>query len=171
MSEEILDLVDEHDHVIGSLPRSEVYKQKLHNYRVVHGFVVNSEGKIWIPRRLATKKLYPNTLDYSVAGHVESGESYEQSFRREAKEELGIDLAAVPWRELGRYSPADGAHCFFVVYEIRSDVAPIYNPADFSEAVWFEPQEIVDLIEAAVARGEHVKEDVAYTIRKFYLST
>jgi isopentenyldiphosphate isomerase len=165
MTEEILDLVDDNDHVIGQLSRDEIYKRNLSNYRVVHGLLINKEGKLWIPRRTATKKIHPNALDFSSAGHVESGETYEASFRRETREELNLDLETVPWRELGKLTPTDGAHCFQMVYEIQSDVAPRFNTADFSEAKWLFPKEVVEMIEA----GTLAKSDLAFTIRRFYL--
>ena len=79
---EILDLVDEKDTVIGTLSRKEVYEKGLKNFRVVHAFIINYEGKIWTPRRTPSKKLFPNGLDYSIAGHVTSGETYEVSFNQ-----------------------------------------------------------------------------------------
>lgn len=165
MTEEILDLVDDQDRVIGQLSREEVYKQRLHNYRVVHGLLLNAEGKIWIPRRTALKKLYPNALDYSSAGHVESGETYDESFRRETREELNIDLDQVTWRTLGKLTPSEGAHCFQMVYEIQSNTTPNFNPEDFSESRWIFPREVVNMIEA----GADAKSDLASTIKKFYL--
>ncbi len=164
-TEEILDLVDVNDVIVGQLSRREIYEQKLHNYRVVHAFLVNKEGKIWIPRRTATKKIYPNALDYSVAGHVEAGETYRESLFRETSEELNIDLDTVSWRELGKLVPSEGAHCFQMVYEITSDNNPIYNPDDFSSARWMSPQEIIEVIEG----GELAKTDLVSTIKRFYL--
>ena len=78
-TEEILDLVDDNDNVIGSKPRSEIYTEGLHNFRVVNAFVINSKGKIWVPRRAADKRLFPLSLDMSMGGHVETGESYRRS--------------------------------------------------------------------------------------------
>lgn len=119
MSEEILDLVNEQDEVIGGLSRAEIYRQQLSNFRVVHAFIVNSQGKIWIPQRTALKKIAPNGLDYSVAGHVESGKSCEKAFRRETQEETGIDTTVVPWKVKGKLTPTEGAHFFEMVYEIQ----------------------------------------------------
>lgn len=163
--EEQLDLVNERDEVIGSMSRAEVYRRKLENFRVVHGFIVNKAGKIWIPRRAAFKKIAPNALDYSVAGHVESGESYEASFRRETAEEAGLDLDTVPWRPLGKLTPADGARFFEMVYEIQSEESPVLSPRDFVRAEWYTPAELVALVEA----GELAKMDLAFTVRRFYL--
>jgi len=165
MNEEILDLVDDQDQITGQLSRREIYEQRLHNYRVFHGFVVNKEGNIWIPRRTATKKIYPNALDYSVAGHVEAGESYQESFFRETSEELNIDLRVIPWRVLGKLTPNEGSHCFQMVYEITLDSDPDYNTDDYSDASWMSPQEIIDRIEG----GELAKTDIVSTIKRFYL--
>lgn len=165
MSEEILDLVNEQDEVIGSLSRREIYERGLKNFRVVHGFLVNSQGKLWIPRRTAKKKIAPNGLDYSMAGHVESGETYEQSFIRETKEELGIDLATCPWRQRAKFTPADGVHFFEMVYEIQSDEEPNYNREDFVEGNWYTPKQALELLKLG---GPH-KMDLAFTIERLYL--
>lgn len=100
-----------------------------------------------------------------MAGHVETGETYESCFRRETREELNIDIDQVTWRELGKLTPATGAHCFQMIYEMRSDEAPNYNPIDYCEASWMTPQEIVLLIEG----GVYAKGDLAMTIKKFFL--
>lgn len=165
MTEEILDLVNEADEVIGNLSRKEVYKKDLHNFRAVHVFLVNEDGKIWIPRRVASKQFWPSALDYSAAGHVESGESYDESFRREVAEELLVDVDTVSWRPLGKFTLKNGTFCFQAVYEIQSNQTPDYNKDDFSEARWLSPQEVVSMIEA----GEPEVVDLAFTLRKFYL--
>lgn len=165
MIEEIVDLVDEQDQIIAQLSRKEVYRQRLHNYRVIHGFLVNKEGKLWIPRRCPEKKLYPNALDYSLAGHVTSGETYEESLQRETWEELNIDLKTTPWRVLGKRTPSEGAHCFQMLYEIQSDVTPLFNPKDFSEAQWISPKEAIAMIESEAS----AKDELASVIRRFYL--
>ena len=77
--DEMLDLVDENDCVIGTARRSEVYAKELRNIRVVNAFVINSKGELWIPRRTAHKRSYPSCLDMSMGGHVESGETYEEA--------------------------------------------------------------------------------------------
>lgn len=96
--DEYLDLVDENDIVIGRKKRSEIYAENLSNYRIINAFVINSKGEIWIPRRSSNKKLFPSCLDMSVGGHVESGETYEDALKREAQEELNINVDKMPVR-------------------------------------------------------------------------
>jgi isopentenyl-diphosphate delta-isomerase len=165
--EEILDLVDENDVVIGSLSRKEVYTQGLKNFRVVNIFVRNNNGELWIPRRTATKKLFPLYLDMSAAGHVESGESYEEAFAKEVREEIGIDVTAVSCKELGHLSPySDKVSAFSKIYEITYDDVPTYNPDDFVEYYWLTPARIIELWR----EGEKMKSDIPILITKYYLS-
>ncbi len=54
MPEEIFDVVDSEDRVIGQAPRSEVHAKKL-LHRAVHIFVFNSRGQLLIHRRSARR--------------------------------------------------------------------------------------------------------------------
>ncbi len=166
MTEEILDLVNENDEVIGSMSRREIYEQGLQNFRIVHGFLRNAEGKLWIPRRQAHKKIAPSGLDFSVAGHVESGESYEQAFKRETQEELNLDVNTLPWRVVGQLTPKEGSHFYETLYEISYDSDPEYNPHDFAEAWWLTPAEALEKIAHETSR---CKFDLELTLKKFYL--
>lgn len=163
--DEFLDLVNDDDEVIGQMHRSEVHEKHLKNYRAVNVFIVNSKGELWIPRRTAHKKLYPLGLDFSCAGHVQSGDSYEETLKKELMEELNIDTDTIKVRFLGKTTPRDDVSCFCMNYEIQSDVAPHYNPEDFIEYFWLRPSEVVRRIEA----GEYAKSSLAPIIRRFYL--
>lgn len=166
-SDELLDLVDEHDQVIGTILRSVAYREKkMASVRAVWLFIKNEDGKLWIPRRHATKKLLPNYLDGSAVGHVSAGESYEQAMIREAQEELNLDVRQFSYHLLGAISPAQGTKSFVQVYEI---IVPDgfmidYNPNDFSEFFWLLPQEIVNLIED----GQEAKPSLSVIMRRFY---
>lgn len=165
MEDEYLDLVNDNDEVVGKKLRSEVHAEGLSNFRVVNAFLVNSNGKIWIPRRGPNKQTYPLCLDMSMGGHVESGEVYEQSFKRELSEELNIDADTIPWTLLGHLTPNnDGVAAFTNVYEIKTDRAPQYNPDDFIESFWLSPDELFEKIEL----GEKTKRDLPKLVSKFY---
>lgn len=163
--EEYLDLVDENDHVIGRKLRAEIYAEGLDNFRVINVFLINSLGQLWIPRRTASKATFPLALDFSAAGHVESGETYDQTFVREVAEELNIDVTKVPHRVLGQMGHKDGAPLFMKIFEIQSDEVPDYNPDDFTEYFWLKPEELLAKIEL----GEPAKGDIPFLLKKFYL--
>lgn len=163
--DEILDIVDENDNVIGQKKRSEIYANNLSNFRVVNAFIVNSKGELWIPRRAANKRSFPSCLDMSMGGHVESGESYEDALLREMDEELGIDTSKTPCKLLGLLTPAkDGVAAFMKVYEIKLDTAPNYNKNDFTEYFWLSPKEVLERI----TKGEKTKDDLPRLVKRFY---
>ena len=165
-AEEILDIVDENDQVIGKKSRSDIYSEGLKNYRVVNAFVVNSEGKLWIPRRTASKKLFPLALDMSVGGHVSSGENYDFAFKRELEEELHMNSENIFYVLLGHLSPyKHGVSAFMNVYEIKYNDIPNYEKNDFFEYFWLSPKEILDKLSA----GDIAKSDLSKIVKIFYL--
>jgi isopentenyl-diphosphate delta-isomerase len=163
--DEYLDLVNAQDEVIDVKLRSQVYAEGLFNFRVVNAFLVNSKGQLWIPKRSLKKKLYPGCLDMSMGGHVESGETYEQAFKRELEEELNIEADKIEWKLLGHLTPAkDHVSVFMQVYELYSDASPQYNPNEFTEYSWMTPEGLLQKI----AAGTPSKSDLPILIRKFY---
>jgi isopentenyldiphosphate isomerase len=167
VQEEWLDIVDEQDRVIGSMSRAEAYQKKIFSsLRASWLMIKNSRGELWIPRRHFSKKILPGALDGSVAGHVSTGESYEQALVREAAEEVGIDLTTLPYRLIGKLDPhVEGTFCFMQVYEVSLEAVPKWNHDDFAEYYWLTPQAIVDRI----AAGEPAKADLEILVRTFYL--
>jgi isopentenyl-diphosphate delta-isomerase len=164
--DEYLDIVDKNDQVISKKKRSEVYTENLSNFRVVNAFIVNSQDELWLPRRTAEKMIFPLCLDMSIAGHVESGESYEEALDREAREELNIDLNQFQKHFLGHVSPqAHDVSSFMRVYEIKMDTIPDYNKNDFIDYILITPYELVKRID----KGEKVKTDLPKLVKIFYL--
>jgi isopentenyldiphosphate isomerase len=163
--DEYLDLVNEKDEVIGKKLRSEVYAKHLSNFRVINAFVINSKGELWIPRRTADKRIFPLCLDMGVGGHVESGETYGQTFKRETQEELNIDTDKVEYKFLGHLTPhKDKVSAFMNVYEIKMEQAPDYNKSDFTESFWLTPQDFFKRL----IQGEKTKGDLPTLIKTFY---
>jgi isopentenyl-diphosphate delta-isomerase type 1 len=90
MSEELVDIVDESNKVLGKMSKGECHKTgNLH--RTVSILVYSPSKEVLLQRRSPEKKDYPGYYDVSASGHVMSGESYLTAAIRELKEEVGLD--------------------------------------------------------------------------------
>jgi isopentenyldiphosphate isomerase len=117
--EEIVDLVDEEDHVLGKAPRREVRARNL-LHREVAAIVRNPVGEIYVHRRADTKDVFPGMYDMFVAGVVTSGESYDDAIRRELEEELGVGGVEPALLFKSRYHDADinwWTCCYEVIWD------------------------------------------------------
>ncbi|MYW67744.1 NUDIX domain-containing protein [Streptomyces sp. SID8379] len=88
-AEEILDIVDEDDNVVGQAPRGEAYARGL-RHRCAFILARNPTGEVFVHRRTTTKLVFPGLYDMFVGGVVGAGESYDEAALREAQEELGV---------------------------------------------------------------------------------
>ncbi|MFD3944004.1 NUDIX hydrolase [Streptomyces sp. NPDC058579] len=122
-AEEILDVVDEHDEVIGQAPRGEVYARGL-IHRCVFIQARDAEGRIFVHRRTPGKLVYPSMYDMFVGGVVGAGESYDDAALREAEEELGVSGLPRP-EPLFRFLYDSGGVAgkwWSAVYEVRCEL-------------------------------------------------
>ncbi|MFD0146970.1 MULTISPECIES: NUDIX hydrolase [unclassified Streptomyces] len=133
-AEEILDVVDENDEVVGRAPRAEVYARGL-IHRCTFILVRDAEDRIFVHRRTPVKLVYPSMYDMFVGGVVGAGESYDDAALREAEEELGV--AGLPRPEpLFRFLHDSGGVAgkwWSAVYQVRCEL-PV-NP-QVEEVAW-----------------------------------
>lgn len=89
MPEEINDVVDENNKVIGKEKRSIIHSKGFF-HRAVNIFVFNSRGDIFLQKRSQQKNICPFKWDLSAAESLKEGETYIQAAMRGLKEELNI---------------------------------------------------------------------------------
>lgn len=70
--QELLDVVDEHDRVIGQATRERIHKEGL-LHREIHVYFYNSVGDILFQKRGSDVDMNPDVLHSSVGGHVDAG--------------------------------------------------------------------------------------------------
>ena len=87
-------VVDDHNSVLGAVPRWEMRTQAL-CHRATYIFVFNGFGQLYVQQRTLSKDIYPGYFDPATGGVVTEGESYDQAARRELAEELGIVDAVI----------------------------------------------------------------------------
>ena len=93
-AEELVDVVDDTDRVVGQATRDEVRRQNL-RHRSVYILVFNSPGQLFVHERTSTKDVFPGFWDVAVGGMLTAGEDYDAGARRELQEELGFNPAGL----------------------------------------------------------------------------
>jgi 8-oxo-dGTP pyrophosphatase MutT (NUDIX family) len=147
--EELVDIVDEDDRVVGRATRAQMRRDNL-LHRVVAILCRNRDGKIYVHRRTATKDLFPSMYDMFTAGTVEAGETYDLAARRELEEELGITGVTLEPLFRHRYE-GDRTRSHTAVYRIEWN-GPIVHQA--SEIAWGAFRSRAELL-TMLANGEH----------------
>jgi isopentenyldiphosphate isomerase len=91
-AEEIVVIVDQENQPVGAVTRKIMRQQRL-IHRASYILVFNTGGELFIQKRSRSKDIYPGYWDLAAGGVVLEGESYEESAKRELREELGISGA------------------------------------------------------------------------------
>lgn len=158
----LLDLVDENDHVIGTILRSDYQKlvdEKLGYIRSAEVIILNDEGKAWIPIRTKNSRIAPGGLDYGIGCHVLANETYEEAIAREAMKDhelIIIESNLILQRKLKFPDiPYVGK-----VYKYYTNETPTYNSKDYSEANWWSPAEILEKIDSGMNAKSSLRDTI-----------
>jgi isopentenyldiphosphate isomerase len=141
--DELLDVVDADDRVVGQARREDVYAaRQLH--RTVMVVVRNPRGEVLVHRRTATKLTAPSQYDMVIGGVVDAGESYDDCAVRELAEEVGV-CGAAPRRVLRfRYDDPDRLALpqWITVYETTWDGPVVPQPSEVAWWSWLPEPEL-----------------------------
>lgn len=151
-SEELVDVVNELNEVIGTAKRGEAHA-KGHIHRALSVLVIHSEGKVLLQQRSKNTKVHPLSWDLSTSEHVLAGESYETAGKRSVLEELGVEVEVRP---VSKTSLQKRKYMFpeKTIYEneIVMMLAAIHDgpfkvdPVEVADAKFFEVSEIEEMI-------------------------
>ena len=89
--EEIVDVVDENDRIIGQATKGEVNSNPKIIHREIGILIYNEQGKVYIQQRSMKKRMLPGFWIESVAGHIPTGMDPAEGAHKELIEELGFD--------------------------------------------------------------------------------
>lgn len=136
MSEEIFDIVNAADEVIGRDTRSRVHALGL-MHRAVHVLVFNSRGEVFLQKRSMKKDRMPGRWDSSASGHLNSGEDYDACASRELQEEIGLQPSPAPVRmfKLPASPGTDQEHVW--VYRCDAEGPFHLDPEEIDRGGWF----------------------------------
>lgn len=149
VQDEIFDIVDSEDRVIGKATRREIHDRGL-LHRSVHTLVFNSRGELFLQKRALTKDQNPGLWDTSSAGHVNAGEDYTTSAHRELMEELGI---AANLEYLFKFQACEETFWEHVkVFSCVSDATIVIDPVEISEGRFYSLAEIRKILKKDAGR-------------------
>jgi isopentenyldiphosphate isomerase len=132
--QELVDVVDEDDQVLTTLPRCEVRARRL-LHRCTYVLLRNAAGAILVHRRAATKAVDPDVYDVFAGGVCAAGESYDECARREVAEELGVEGAPLRFLFRHRYRGPTG-QAWGAVYEARWDGPVRHQESEVAWSAW-----------------------------------
>ena len=146
MPEELFDVVDINDQVIGQAPRSQVHARGL-LHRAANIFVFNSLGELLLQKRAATKDEFPLCYTSSASGHLSAGETYDEAAPRELAEELGLRS---PLEYLAKFSGnPQNANEHTVLYRTFTDDEPVLDPEEIENAAFYPITQIAEMLDKA----------------------
>lgn len=146
--EEYVDIVDTNDNVLHSVSKTQAHKEGLLHRTVIAEYI--NSNREWILVKQAADRQDPGQYVSPTGGHVQSGESEDEALKREAKEEMGINIKdfklvgkSIYRRTVGE---KDENH-YFIVYEIYGDDEVALNHESVAWERFTEEQLRVDLKE------------------------
>jgi len=104
--------------------------------------IIQDQKKVLFVQRSATKKTLPNIWAFP-SGTIEEGETVEMTAKREAKEELGIDIAikrVLTTTEL----PEFGVRLHFLICTSKSQKPTICEPDEIQALRWMTLKDFFD---------------------------
>jgi isopentenyl-diphosphate delta-isomerase len=154
MTEEIFDIVNERDEVVGQNTRREVHARGLW-HRAVHVLVFNARGEVFLQKRSMLKDTAKGKWDSSSSGHLDTGEDYDACAVREVREEIGLDLKSgargTHPSELEKLFKIDARKEtgweFCWIYRCESEGPFVLHPEEIETGAWFAPEFVTKWVE------------------------
>jgi isopentenyl-diphosphate delta-isomerase type 1 len=162
--DEVVDVVNEKDEVVGQSTKGEVNSNPKVIHREVAVLIYDNQNRILIQQRSKNKKFMPLIWIISVAGHVKSGQSYEDAAHMELTEELGFDTQLKLYdKQLIKYSnETQFSACY--LGRIPEGVTVKIDPRETEQAKFVDEIELNKMIEG----GEKIEEYSLSDFRKFF---
>ncbi len=140
--DELFDVVDTEDRVIGRASRCEVHAQRL-LHRAIHVLVFDREGRVFLQKRSLLKDSAPGCWESSCSGHLDAGEDYLTAAVRELAEEIGVCLPPEALVFRCQLPPsADTGWEFVRIFTARYDGPVTLNPAEVERGEWYSLEQV-----------------------------
>lgn len=162
--DEIVDVVNEQDEVVGKSTKGEVNSNPNVIHREIAVLIYNSKGKILIQQRSRKKKTNPSMWMISVAGHVKSGQNYEEAAHMELQEELGFDTQLKLYEKQLFRLPNETQFTCSYLGKMPEGVQIKIDPNETEAVVFVNESELSEMVE----NNEKMEEYSLSDFRKFF---
>lgn len=153
--EDLLILVDEADHEIGVLSKSEGHLGDGVLHRAFSVFLFNERGEVLIQRRATDKMLWGGFWSNSCCSHPRPGEGTGEAARRRVAEELGMHCQPrflYKFCYHARFGGVGSERELCHVYAARAAGKVTADPAEIESWRWIAPADLDAEIAAEPAR-------------------
>lgn len=146
--EEVLILVDQHDHAVGVGNKLQVHQDGI-LHRAFSIFVFDSHGRLLLQQRAADKYHSGGLWTNTCCGHPRHGENNDAAAHRRLKEEMGFDcdlskVAVITYQ--AQVSNNLIEHEYDHIYAGMFERDPVPDPAEASNWIWIETPTLLALI-------------------------
>lgn len=145
--EEMLDLVDKNDRVIGEVGISQAHCDSKLIHREVGVFIFDRDKKILLNKRKLTKHVDPGIWT-AMGEHVERGEEPEAAAHRGLKEEYGFDTKLIFVGKFFQQRPKESRFAYFYLGKYTGEKIA-FEKEEMTEVKFFGPKDL----EMALERG------------------
>jgi isopentenyl-diphosphate Delta-isomerase len=132
---ELLDLVDEHDRVIGTVRKGATEGDPSLLHREIAVLIHRGDALLW-QLRSAAKTVMPLTWDVACAGHVGAGDQPEAAAHRELREELGFDVELVALERRLVRAPGETYFAYVFAGAAPHGLEPLINRDEVDSLEW-----------------------------------
>lgn len=132
--DELFVVVEKNDKILGFRTRYDCHHNKTLIHRAIGIIIFDDQDHILLQKRSKNKDMSPGLYTISTSGHVDKGETYRKTAKRELLEELGVNL---PIKQKNRFlaelEKETEMHCLFTAKSNR----PFYPNKDEVDEVKF----------------------------------
>jgi isopentenyl-diphosphate delta-isomerase len=148
MADELLDLVNEKDEIIGEIWKNEANQNPKLIHREVAVIIYDNQYRVLFQKRSKLKKVNPGVWAETVAGHVGKGEDPLAAAHRELKEEVGFDTK-LNFFEKTLAKPKNETHfTYWYIGRFPQDTKISLQKEEVEKTLFLSPEELQKLIES-----------------------
>lgn len=143
--EEILDLVDENDLVIGQVPKSQAHMDPNLLHREIALLIYNDQGKILFQKRSQKKKVFPLLWTVSCVGHVPSKMEPRAAALKELNEELSLTTSIKFIEKISHKSLSEASFIYRYIGKYQGEEISI-DPEEVEQAKFLSQAELREML-------------------------